>query len=155
MKKPSLPDTLSDTLALAIADARSLDRTLYLPHYRFWHGHDTTHSEKCLVCLAGSIISRTLKVDHLTITTPGSYPLVTDRKLRAVNACRSGDFNSAFSVFHDCIPPSDLQVRFISLPKPVHFIFIGWEEFIAHLDSLESIIPALREIENEALRFVR
>ncbi len=155
MKNPSLPDTLSDTLALAIADARSLDRTLYLPHYRFWHGHDTSHSDKCLVCLAGSIISRTLKVDHLTITTPGIYPRLTDRKLRAVNACRSGDFNSAFSVFHDFVPPSDLQVRFISLPNPDHFAFIGWEEFSAHLDSLESIIPALREIENEALRFVR
>ena len=155
MNTPSLPDTLSDTLALAINDARSLDRTLYLPHYRFWHGYHTTHSDKCLVCLAGSIISRTLKVDRLTIITPGCYPLVTDRKLRAINACRSGDFNSAFSLFHDFILPAELQVRLISLPNPVRIIFIGWEEFSTHLDSLESIIPALRVIENEALRSVR
>ena len=155
MSTPSLPDTLSDTLTLAISDARTLDRTLYLPHYRFWHGYESSKVDQCLVCLAGSIISKSFKTSHNIITTPNNYPDEINLKLCAINACRSGDFKLAFCLFHNCELPADLQIRFINLPKPVHVIFIGWKEFTAHLNSLEAIIPALREVENHTLSTLR
>ena len=151
MNTPTLPDTLSDTLTLAINDARLLDRSLYVPHNRFWHGYDSAYNGKCVVCLAGSIISQSFNVNRNTITTPDSFAPMIDLKLRAINLCRNGDYSSAFNFFHDFTPPPELQTRLDCLPSPSMSDFIGWEQFDSHLDSLEAILPALREIENEAL----
>ena len=151
MNEPSLPGTLSDALALAVKDARLLDRSLYQPHSRFWHGYNTEFRDKCLVCLAGSIIARSFDVDSRTITCPGHYPLQIDRKLRSINLCRRGDFLSAICMFYDRAVPVDIERRLLALAQPEHSEFIGWEQFESHLDSLEAILPALREIENEAL----
>ena len=155
MNRPSLPDTLSDTLALAINDARNLDRSLYHPHSRFWHGYLSEFHDKCVICLAGSIIAQSFHVDHNTVTTPGRYPGKIDRKLRAVNLCRGGDFIGAFGLFHDRNAPTGLETRLACLPLPAISDFIGWEQFESHLDSLEALLPALREIENEVLTAAR
>ncbi|MCY4587937.1 MAG: hypothetical protein OXB98_18030 [Bryobacterales bacterium] len=152
MDTPSLPDTLSETLSLAVADARVLSRTDYHPHYRFWHGYSSEQQHLCQVCLAGSIIARSLKVDPRTITSPAAFPPGTDHKLRAINACRTGEFFNAYCIFHNSLPSLESQKRLHSLPSPSHFLFIGWQEFDKHLASLEAIVPLLEEIELEALK---
>ena len=152
MDSHTLPNTLSDTLALAIRDARQLNRTLYTPHHRYWHGYCTDFRFQCLVCLTGSIISQSFRTDRKIITSPGNYPAEIDHKLRAINLCRIGEFLDAFRMFHNHVPPRDEHWdRLHRLTLPRHFDFIGWEQFDAHLDSLEAVIPELREIENEAL----
>ena len=152
MRTLTLPNTLSETLALAINDARQLDRTLYHPHCRFWHGYNTDFRDRCVVCLAGSIISQSFKTDRNICTSPSDYPIEINRKLSAINLCRIGDFLSAFQTFYNRVPAQDEQWdRLNRLAVPRHYDFIGWEQFDAHLDSIESIIPLLREIENASL----
>ena len=152
MHTPTLPNTLSDTLALAINDARQLDRSLYLPHCRFWHGYTTDFRNQCVVCLAGSIISQSFKTAHNIVTSPSDYPIEINRKLLAINLCRIGDFLDAFRMFHNDVPAQDEQWdRLHRLAVPRHYDFIGWEQFDAHLDSIEAVIPVLREIENASL----
>ena len=155
MNTCELPYTLSATLALAINDARHLDRTLYQPHHRFWHGFLDAYDNKCLVCLAGSVISRSLHVHHLVATWPGSYPDAIERKLQAINLCRGGDFIYAFGMFHNQCAPSDHETLLAMLPTPAFSDFIGWEQFDAHLVSLEAIISDLERIEQRALATLR
>lgn len=151
MNKPALPDTLSETLSLAIRDARLLDPSIYFPHNRFWHGYDTTHHNKCLVCLSGSIISQSFQADHKTITTPGSYRDEIDRKLRSINLVRTGDYTGAFALFHNRHAPTEIRLLLFELDSPASSSFVGWEQFESHLDSLEELLPSLREIEDKAL----
>ena len=144
MDSHTLPNTLSDT--------RQLDRTLYTPHHRYWHGYCTDFRFQCLVCLAGSIISQSFRTDRKIITCPGNYPAEINLKLRAINLCRIGEFLDAFRMFHNHVPAQDEHWdRLHRLAVPRHYDFIGWEQFDAHLDSIEAIIPVLSEIENSSL----
>ncbi len=152
MDTPSLPDTLSETLSLAISDARHLSRSDYHPHYRFWHGFSSNDAHQCQVCLAGSIIARSLNINPSTIASPDSFPPATAQKLRSLNACRIGEFLNAYSIFHYNLPSVESQKRLLSLPCPSRILFIGWKEFDIHLTSLEKIVPLLEEIELEALK---
>ena len=90
----TLPDTLHETLSLAITDARKLDRRLYEPRYFYWHSPD---NGLCLVCLAGCIVAGSLSIDRDREILPCSFGYETDRKLQAVNACRVGDWSYAFT----------------------------------------------------------
>lgn len=155
MKSHSLPSTLHETLSIAIDDARALDRDTYLPHGRFWHGYSTEHPDRCLVCLAGSIISRTFEAEPTDVTSPGNFSDQTERKLRAVNHCRVGDYSFAFAMFHNVTAPSETQRLYDILPPPDLRDFIGWKQFETHLKSLEKLLPSLRKIEDAALSELR
>ena len=61
MKLTTLPETLHETLTLAISDSLSLNRTLYEPRYFYWH---TPDQGKCCICLAGGILAGTLRTDR-------------------------------------------------------------------------------------------
>ena len=152
MIKPSLPDTLHETLTLAVNDARKLDRRLYRPDFFYWH---SPWNDVCLVCLAGCIIAGSLSFNRHQEMLPSSIDHTTDNKLQAVNCCRIGDWSHAFDVFHNHKPSIELMARLECLDAPEMFEFKGWEQFDAHLESLEAIIPALREIENQALSALR
>ena len=147
----SLPDTLADTLSLALKDARSLDHSTYLPHCLCWHGFSTDHPGRCVICLAGSIISQSFNVHHHAVTTPGFYPVSIERKLRAVNLVRTGNYYEALTLFHTNPVAENLHPRLAALPIPAKGSFIGWIEFEAHLDSIEELLPVLRTIERDML----
>ena len=149
MREISLPETLHETLSLAVDDAAKLDRKLYQPRYFYWHSQ---YLDQCLICLAGCIVAMTLNSDHTEDIQPCSFGFETDRKLQAVNACRTGDWNYAFHIFHRHYPSLESQARLESLPLPSNITFNSWESFESHLRSIKSILPLLREIEIEALR---
>lgn len=155
MKSHSLPSTLHETLPIAIDDARALDRDAYLPHGLFWHGYNTEHPDRCLVCLAGSIITRTFNVEPATVASPGNFSDQTERKLRAINHCRVDDYSFAFAMFHNVSTPSETVSLYNCLPPPDLRDFIGWKQFEAHLKSLEKLLPSLRKIEDAALSELR
>ena len=156
MDTPSLPETLYETLSHAITDARLLSRPDYEPHYRYWHGYQyfspIMDDNKCKVCLSGAIMSRSLNVDILMNSNPACFPINIERKLKAVNFCRNGRYVEAFNCFYGHIPEPKIQDRLNALPTPSYDLFIGWEDFSFHLESLEAIIPLLQEIELEALK---
>ena len=151
MNATALPDTLSGTLTLAIHDALALDRSTYMPHSGYWHGYNSDFPDVCLVCLAGSVIARSFGENSKLPTNPFNYPNAIGRKLRSVNLCRLGDYLSACRMFHDQAFPVSIEQRLIRLARPVHFAFIGWDEFTSHLYSIEAVLPDLRKIEADAL----
>ena len=69
--RPQLPQSMSKLLEIAIADARSLDRSLYRPFSREWH--TKLPDGPCLICLAGSVIAGTFKASINSKRFPWSY----------------------------------------------------------------------------------
>ena len=141
----NLPDTLSGLLSNAISDARSLDPACYEPRSRHWHTPD--NCGMCAVCLAGCLIARTFRASPDQIIGPDHYDPSIRRKLRSVNYMRAGMWDFAFLMLHDRFPIRTRAYRLLSLPVPDHHDFIGWDSFRAHLLSLESLLPELREID--------
>lgn len=94
IKKDILPDKLSDLLEVAVNDAKKCGAD---PRYKLamqsWH---EPRLGVCNVCLAGSVIAKTLKTKTDTYSSPGSYhdkkandtPL--SNKLMAINSMRVG-----------------------------------------------------------------
>ena len=142
-----LADTMAGLLATAIADARSLDPDTYMPFCLNWH--DVNSLNVCEVCLAGSVIAVSLKNSPTMTITPESFSPNTENKLRAIDSMRGGNWLLAFGfVYGQC--PEEIADRLRILPKPKHADFIGWDRLHAHLDSLESILPELRQVDELA-----
>ena len=147
MQKQNFPSTMHGMLAVAIADARSLDRTLYDPQHPHWHSHSRT--APCKVCLAGAVIARSLAAPIDRTFTPQCFKGDSTRKLEALDSMRVGKWIRAYRCFHLKLPPLNIARKLHNLPTPDHYDFKGWPTFLAHLDSLESICPALQKIEQE------
>ena len=147
VKQVQLPGALAGLGKAAIDDAFALDREIYFPRSRQWHNPNT---EGCVVCLAGCIIARTLVAPVSRIRFPSYYPVEIENKLVALDAMRCGRWNRACHVLYGREPVVEIRERLSSLPRPAHVNFNGWDEFDLHLASLESILPALREIEAAA-----
>ena len=144
-----LPDTMSGLLETAINDARRLDPNSYRPRSSEWH--TATEEGPCEICLAGSLIAGTFNSSPNTNMKPWMFSAETEVKLEALDAMRRGSWLQAFLSLYDRRPARAIQERLCFLPLPSCIDFNGWDEFNAHLDSLESIIPDLREIEADAL----
>ena len=136
---------MSKLLEVAIADARSLDRSLYRPFSREWH--TKLPDGPCLICLAGSVIAGTFKASINSKRFPWSYDTEEADKLCAINSMRSGDWSRAFYIVYGVNPGARISQKLYTLRKPAHVEFNGWDEFHAHLDSLEALLPTLREID--------
>ena len=147
MKQPSPNFTLCSLLETAIADARRLDRTQYKPRYGDWHNPNS--QGVCEVCLAGSYLAGSLGCSSKSRLAPWNFSCSTQRTLETLNSMRCGAWQEAYRMFYQRNPSFELAMRLVRLPVPFKADFIGWQEFEAHLLSLESIIPKLRLIESE------
>ena len=145
-----LPNTLAGLLATAIGDARQLDRNTYHPTSVRWHW--PSEQGQCHVCLAGSILARAFPSSPHRFLMPWMFSLDTDRKLYAINHVRCGRWLDAYEMLHALPTPRKIGRQLRSLPNPSSPDYEGWNQFHAHLDSLESIIPRLREIEQQDRR---
>ena len=145
---PELPDTLAELLTLAIADARSLDPESYRPVSSCWHG--AVSQGPCKVCLAGSVMAGSLCCSPDDSFLPWMFSPATYHKLKALDDMRTGNWLQAFCRVHKHRPVLSARNRLVSLPFPACSGFMDWEPFNAHLDSLETIVPRLREIELDA-----
>ena len=141
----SIGSCMSSLLEAAIKDARSLDRDKYRPLSIAWHQAD--EDGKCEVCLAGSMIAGTLQSPPSKTLTPYRFSGNTPRLLETVDYMRGGQWVAAFRRFHGRDPGRFSSFRLSELPRPTNTNFVGWHSFRSHLDSLELILPALREIE--------
>ena len=137
--------SMSDLLQVAINDARALDPRIYRPNSITWHDADA--QEQCQVCLAGSVIAGTLAATPDQTLSPDHFSSDTPGKLEALNFMRRGHWVFAFYEFYRHWPRTSIEDRLRKLPKPINADFTGWHAFRAHLDSLEAILPELREIE--------
>ena len=144
MKPRSLPETLSGLLTSAINDARQLDRSRYLPSARQWHVHQ---ENQCQVCLSGAVMAASLEADPLIELVPSDFPHNAMHKLYALNRIRCGNWIDAWVFLHGSPPSLLIRNRLSDLPSPRFSHFDGWDQFDAHLLSLELFVPQLRSIE--------
>ena len=72
-RRPPPPCDLIALIRLAVADARKLNRDLYVPESSDWHGGGTEYSS-CPVCFAGAVIAGTLKGPRPELLGPSDFP---------------------------------------------------------------------------------
>jgi len=146
LKEQTLPDTMHGLLAVAIADAKAISRRKYQPHFGYWHC--PLDNGKCLVCLAGSIIARSLNSPSTAMIRPSFLSPGVQRKMDAINAMRHGNWQYAYHLIYNSAPDCSTLDSLLFLPTPAQCDFIGWRQFNAHLKSLQRILPKLRAVEN-------
>ncbi len=143
-----LPSTLSGLLESVIVDAEELDRFHYIPYSENWH--KVRYSDACEICLAGCLIAGTLRNSHHRTLVPNMFSADTEHKLMIVDAMRSGEWRSAFIRLYQQDPDRETSEKIRRLAQPSNTHFHGWDEFLAHLQSLKNLLPLLREIDSLA-----
>ena len=141
---------LHEILAAAIVDARGLDREVYTPNFSHWHQPDDgipSFVEACQICLAGAVIAGRLVDGAMENLSDEDFEPAIASRLLALNSMRLGDWDGAWREVHSGPIPQGL----IFLAHPSCDTFTNWKEFDENLKSLEAILPALREIEDQAL----
>lgn len=85
-----LPDRPGDLIRLAIGDLALVEAD---PNYRvnMWTWHAPRLGEPCNVCLAGSVMAKTLDCAPTKSTDPWSFPGGVAAKLNALNYFRTGE----------------------------------------------------------------
>lgn len=150
----ALPETMAGLLQCAIDDARKLDRADYYPNYNQWHESlPILGIPLCQVCLAGSVIAGTLRIPYSDSCTPASFDSQTNNLLHAINDMRSSCWEYAFIRIYERSPSYSLKAKMKRIPSVTHADFSGWPQFESHLDSLQKIVPRLREIDRLAAAF--
>ena len=146
--RAALPSTMESLLETAIRDARSLDKSTFYPHFEHWHHIQSRALMKvCAVCLAGSVISRTLNVASDESISPSGFDKRTHRLLLALDDMRNGDWLYAFLRIYEQMPPDEIEDKLLQLGMPDHIEFTGWNQFESHLASLEDFLSDLRQID--------
>ena len=156
------PTKLSDLLEVAIRDARELSEEVYTPRFWTWHkplqAEDDSETDKCMICLAGAVIARTLKCSpnanvEATLAgneQAGAIPINDRRWLKAIyalDAAREGDWLEAVLQMHGDYP-EDAGVfdALGALHEPARPDFTNWKELNEHLDSLKERARQLRQV---------
>lgn len=150
-----LPDTLSALLRLAVSDARSLDRDLYVPNAMDWHkpsGRGT-----CSICAAGAILAGTLGIGRHQLYDPArAMPIkasaVIANKLDAVEYVRHGRIPKALAVMG--VPEDEINSKLLRLITRHgifgfslrHPHFSGWALFDEYLEDIEAFCDALESV---------
>lgn len=94
--KSALPDKLSALICVAVEDLRKVERSkFYTVDMEFWHSPDEADDGRCCVCLAGSVMAKTLRTkpnecfDWDSVDEDGRY------KLYALDSVRQHDLECA------------------------------------------------------------
>ena len=148
MNDQTLPDTIYGLLAVAIADAKAISRRIYLPHFGYWHR--PLDNGKCQVCLAGSVLARSLGFPTTSIVSTSILSSELQRKMDAINAMRHGNWLFAYDLIYSSRPDPATLNTLLSLPTPAQCDFIGWRQFNAHLKSMQRILPRLRALDDHS-----
>lgn len=106
-KTKQLPDKLSDLLDLAVTDSEECSRMKsYRLNMELWH----QPNGKCSVCMAGSVMARTLGAGRRTYAEPRSFGDENAPKLLAINDLRNGYVANAYFRLHSELPPTDSRL---------------------------------------------
>ena len=162
------PKTLSAAIEMAVTDARRLDRTDYFPSAGEWHNaYVGRRSDKepfvpvCKFCLAGAVIAGTLGISRTKTTDLKSLDFdyfsteqtkITWRRVMcALDCARQGEWKVAWNQMYAKIEgiTDPIPIELNDLQSPAASMFVGWDEMDKHLNSLDVILPKLREIEEK------
>lgn len=94
-----LPDTPSQLIRAALLDVKdcSRDPRYQVEHPSFWEHawHRLNRKGKCVVCMAGAVIAKSLYVEWGREVTPEHFEPDTKKKLMALNEFRQGGIHTA------------------------------------------------------------
>lgn len=93
MTQKTLPDKPSELIRVALNDLKKIEKTKgYEVDMESWHD---SYNSKCLVCLAGAVMVKSLKAEKNKSLFPVHFP--TEReKLRVLNDLRMGEVSNGF-----------------------------------------------------------
>ena len=96
-----LPDKLSDLILVALDDLEKVENDeRYTVNMDWWHRSGDT----CLVCLAGSVMAKSLDVSPDRTRFPNDFDEKTEAKLDALNWAHVGDVD--YALHHLDVPQS-------------------------------------------------
>ena len=153
---PPVPEKFSDLIRLAIADARSLDRTRYAPSSSIsFPSGDEDSDDRCAVNLAGSVLVGTLRsLDRRKVRqhpSDSDYPEWSSA-LITLGSIERGSFPEAMGLhMEDLNLSTDAVMEVINaiggpLLGTIVSDFESWEEFDRHLAGLDVIANILQEL---------
>ena len=139
------PADLPALIQLAVADARSLDRDLYVPRFGFWH-MGSVGNQKCKVCFAGAVMAVRLYANpEEPFYEPKDFSMKWMRALEALDHLRQ------------CMIASDAADKLISegwltsaelsaLDHSESFVFNDWPSFDRFLMWAEGVADTINAI---------
>ena len=148
-----LPATMAGLLAVAIRDARSLDRQTYFPFSREWH-NAYRRTSSCRVCLAGSVIAGSLQITPDVCVDSASFDKRTEALLDALDQMRYGIWSKAHRLIYGEVASDEIREYLYALPQPSRANFDGWGDFEVHLASLESFLPQLHGVDRATAKLI-
>lgn len=98
--KDILPSTLSGLIEVALKDLSAVERmkSKYVVNMGTWHAYADDTYGKCSVCLAGSVMAKTLKCAPEQSLAPYDLGSPVNKKLQVINELREGNVLSAFKL---------------------------------------------------------
>lgn len=133
MNSTILPRIPSQLIRLALADLRKVEKDpTYFPNMGVWHSLD---GAVCEVCLAGSVIAKTLEADLAEIWYPEDLP-ENNAQLVALDFFRQGLVIGALDRLGHQRPHS------IPLNWEVPFYHVDREDFHSSLEALAANLEA-------------
>lgn len=131
-----LPDKLSDLILVALDDLEKVENDpRYDINMGWWH-RPGVYNQKCLVCLAGSVMAKSLGTSPERTRYPNDFDDKTEAKLDALNWARVGDVD--YALHHLDVP----QSSYTSFNRSVVDYSDDPEQFKA---DMREIVAALKE----------
>lgn len=129
-----LPDLPSRLITLALGDLRWIEGDdRYLVDMNHWHIAGTKHGSPCIVCLAGAVMARSLRVDPSSSQLPEFFDEDTSGKLQALDSFRRGFVAQGLHLMHIPVPASVP----ITIPvTPYHIDREAFKERMRHVAEL-------------------
>ena len=153
MTAPTLPPMPWDLIRAATADARALDRSLYVPYFGAWHNpilldedDDARERPACEVCTAGAVIARTLERRANVPYEPSDFDQGTAAKLAALNSFRQGHIVTAYQYLDRERPRRSVKLDIICDRLANSSAFTDWQQFKVNLDALDDLADELERL---------
>ena len=145
MMHDPLPNTLSELIRVAVADARKLDHHIYSPNWLEFHrGYKIEGRYICQICDAGAVIAGTLQAGHFVgDRAPVNYPETVHRKLNALDEARKGYYNCALHIMGiDCDDSESVS----NIATSPYRQYSSWEHFDLHMYHMALVADQLEEL---------
>ena len=146
--------------AVAVADSRSLDRSVYKADYSEFHSPGDGLKAKCAVCFAGAVMAGIIEpYESMSPDTMYDHDLISkhaSNKIKALDHLRTGDYVEAVETFYACASVSAHRRAMRVLREHTWNIdmtghcpgFRGWASMSTFLQHMESkVIPVLKELD--------
>lgn len=106
-----LPNKLSDLLEVALGDLEKVENDKrYVVDMDTWHTYQKSNTRNvCCVCLAGSVMAKSLGASVNETIVGGQYNETIAAKLAVLDYCRKGDIRTAIMVINGSVPDFDFD----------------------------------------------